>query len=148
MPETSAFTLSLANWSADETAIAELRRAVFIEEQAVPESLEWEMLDAHCVWFVARAPAGELIGIVRLTPDGRIGRMAVRAPWRRRGVGAALLRAVMAEARRRGFAMLRLSAQTQAQPFYEHFGFHAVGEIYADAGIPHIAMTYTFEATP
>lgn len=144
-PETSAFTVSPADWSADEAGIASVRRAVFIEEQAVPESLEWESLDPECAWFVARAGGGEVVGIVRLTPDGRIGRMAVLPSWRRRGVGAALLDAVMMAARRQGCATPRLSAQTHAVAFYARFGFQVEGEVYQDAGIPHLAMTFTFK---
>lgn len=145
MTETPAFSVSRAVWSLDEAAIAKVRRAVFIEEQAVPASLEWEMRDPACAWFVARAPSGEGVGIVRLTPDGRVGRMAVLAAWRRRGVGAALLDMVMAEARRQGCSTVRLSAQTHAAPFYARFGFLAEGAVYQDAGIPHVAMTFTFK---
>lgn len=145
MPETFTFTVSAACWPADEAAIARVRRAVFIEEQAVPEALEWEALDRDCAWFVAHQAGGEVIGIVRLTPDGRIGRMAVLQHWRRAGVGAALLGEVLRAARRRGERRVRLSAQTHAVPFYARFGFHTRGEVYLDAGIPHVAMTFTFE---
>lgn len=118
---------------------------VFIEEQAVPEALEWEPLDPQCDWFVAREDGRAVIGIARLTPDGRIGRMAVRAAWRGRGVGAALLAAALRAARERGDADVRLSAQTHAQGFYARFGFRPQGEVYQDAGIPHIAMNFRFE---
>ncbi len=145
MPETPRFKVRRADWSADKAAIARVRRSVFIEEQAVPESLEWEALDSECVWFVAESVPGEVVGIVRLTPDAQVGRMAVLASWRRCGVGTALLAAVLAEARRQGFRKVRLSAQTHAVPFYAHHGFKPVGDIFMDAGIPHRAMTITFE---
>lgn len=145
MPETFTFFVSAAAWPAEAVAIARVRRAVFIEEQAVPEALEWEELDRDCAWFVARLAGGEVIGTARLTPDGRIGRMAVLPSWRGGGVGTALLGAALSEARRRGASGVRLSAQTHAVPFYARLGFHAQGEVYQDAGIPHVAMTYTFE---
>jgi len=107
-----AFTVRRADWRADEAAIAHVRRAVFIDEQAVPEALEWEAQDPECAWFVACSKAGEIVGSARLTPDARIGRMAVLAPWRRRGVGAALLAATLTEASRQGFSRVRLSAQS------------------------------------
>lgn len=134
-----------ANWSTDEAAIAHVRRVVFIEEQAVPEGLEWEALDPECAWFVACASDGEIVGIVRLTPDARIGRMAVLTAWRRQGVGAALLASALDAARRQGHSSVRLSAQTHALPFYARYGFQPEGEIYQDAGIPHLAMTFTFK---
>ncbi len=148
MPETFTFSVSSAKWPADEAAIARVRRAVFIEEQAVPESLEWEELDRDCVWFVARLGSGEVIGTARLTPDNRIGRMAVSRPWRHGGVGTALLGAALSAARRRGVPTVRLSAQTHAVPFYARFGFRAEGTMYMDAGIPHVAMTFTFQESP
>jgi predicted GNAT family N-acyltransferase len=145
MPETPHFMVRRADWSVDEAAIARVRRKVFIDEQAVPEELEWETLDPECIWFVAEVEGREVVGIVRLTAEARIGRMAVLAPWRRRGVGAALLTAALSEARRQGYISVRLSAQTHALPFYVRFGFQPEGTIYQDAGIPHLAMTITFK---
>ena len=48
--------------------------------------------------------------------------------------------AVLAEAKRQKAQILRLHAQTQAVPFYEHFGFHTVGEVFIEADLPHIMM--------
>lgn len=131
-----------ADWRSEAAAIAAVRRAVFIDEQGVPEALEWEALDARCTWFVAQteAAAEELIGVVRLTPEGRVGRMAVRAAWRRRGVGRALMLAVLEYARVIGLTELSLAAQTHALGFYQRFGFVAEGELFEDAGIPHRRM--------
>jgi predicted GNAT family N-acyltransferase len=145
MSETPRFKVRRADWGADEAAIAHVRQKIFIEEQGVPVALEWEALDAQCLWYVAVSQAGEVIGIVRLTPDARIGRMAVLAMWRRMGVGAALLAAALAEAHRQGPREVRLSAQTHAISFYARFGFKPEGDIFLDAGIPHRAMTFIFE---
>lgn len=134
-----AFIVRAADWKLDEIAIARIRRAVFIDEQAVPEELEWETIDPQCHWFVAAADQG-LIGIVRLTDSARIGRMAVLPAWRRCGVGKALLTAVLRAARELGFARVQLSAQTHAIGFYARQGFLARGPEYLDAGIPHRGM--------
>ncbi len=135
-----AFTLRPARWDADGPAIAHLRRAVFVEEQGVPEALEWEDRDGQCLWFVAHDGRGEVIGIARVTPEGRVGRMAVGRAWRRRGVGSALLRAAVEAARARGHQTVYLSAQTHAVPFYARHGFVATGPEYPDAGILHRSM--------
>jgi predicted GNAT family N-acyltransferase len=134
-----SFLVRPAYWPDDEMRIASVRREVFIAEQGVPESLEWEQRDAACQWFVAQT-GDEVLGIARLTPDGRIGRMAVRSGFRGRGVGSALLRAALAAARAAGWGEVRLSAQTHAVPFYAAHGFQAEGPEYADAGIPHRSM--------
>lgn len=132
-----------ADWSRDASGIARIRREVFIQEQGVPEALEWEAIDPDCDWFVAHH-GGEIIGVARLTPDGRIGRMAVLPAWRGRNVGSALLGTALTRARERGFDGVVLSAQVQAMPFYARFGFVAEGPEYMDAGIPHRTMRLTF----
>ena len=138
MPD--AFIVRAADWNLDENAIAAVRSAVFIVEQGVPEALEWEALDPQYVWFVALSSAGAVVGIVRLTQDGRIGRMAVLPDWRRRGVGQVLMERVLQSARELGLNEVHLSAQTHAIPFYARLGFIAEGLEYLDAGIPHRTM--------
>ena len=135
-----AFIVRAADWNLDESGIAQVRRAVFIAEQGVPEALEWEAIDAQCAWFVALSPDQAVVGIVRLTAAGRIGRMAVMPAWRRRGVGRALLAAVLQRARDQGMSEVHLSAQTHAVGFYASHGFIAKGPDYLDAGIPHRNM--------
>ena len=129
-----------ASWPRHAEAIAELRRRVFIREQGVPEALEWEARDPECDWFVARS-GGELVGIVRLTPDAHVGRLAVLPAWRGRGIGSALLQAVLQRARDKGLTTVTLHAQTHALPFYARMGFRAEGEVFMEAGIPHRRMT-------
>ena len=136
----TAFTLLQTDWSHDATRLAAVRRAVFIEEQGVPETMEWDEHDAVSDHWLALAEDGTPIGCARLLPDGHIGRMAVLPAWRGRGIGQALLEAVISAARAHGFSTLRLSAQTHAAAFYARAGFVAEGDEYAEAGIPHVAM--------
>ena len=80
------------------------------------------------------------IGCARLLPDGHIGRVAVLARWRRRGVGSALLLRLVDEARGRGDARVMLNAQVAAMPFYARHGFVASGDVFDEAGIAHRVM--------
>lgn len=116
-----------------------IRFRVFVDEQGVPAEMELDEFDAVSCHVVALAD-GEPVGTGRLLPDGHIGRMAVLAGWRGRGVGTALLEALIAEASRRGMTRLALSAQTHALDFYTRFGFKPEGEVYDEAGLPHQAM--------
>lgn len=141
MAEADSFSVRAAVWSQDESAIAHIRRQVFIEEQAVPEAMEWEAQDAQCDWYIAQDKVGETIGICRLTPDAHIGRMAVLPGWRRQGVGSALLQAVLARAWQKGLRQVSLHAQVQAMPFYGRCGFQASGPEFDEAGIPHRVMS-------
>ncbi len=130
-----------AVWSVDADALKAVRAEVFIEEQNIPESEEWDADDAGADHALARTTAGEPIATGRLTPDGRIGRMAVVKAWRGHGVGAAILRHLIERAAARGMRRLTLSAQTYAIPFYARAGFAVSGAEYMDCAIPHQTMT-------
>jgi predicted GNAT family N-acyltransferase len=119
----AGFTVAVTNWAQDAAALQFVRRTVFIDEQRVPENLEWDEIDAQCVHALARDGAGTPIGCARLLPDGHIGRVAVLVHWRGRGVGDALMTCLIAQARTRGFA-------PEGPPFEE-------------AGIAHQAMSLT-----
>jgi predicted GNAT family N-acyltransferase len=134
------FAIRLADWTHERARLAQVRRTVFIDEQGVPEAMEWDADDAVSLHLLAVDGAGQPIGCARLLPDGHIGRMAVLPAWRGRGVGRALLHAVIHAAQARGHTTLRLSAQTHAVAFYARAGFVAVGDEYEEAGIPHVAM--------
>lgn len=137
MPE---FTVRLTTWNADAARLAAVRRAVFVEEQRVPESLEWDGRDEACVHAIAEDSRGHAIGTARLLPEGSIGRMAVLPAWRGKGVGGALLAAMLAAARARGDRKVTLHAQTHACRFYAAHGFAREGAEFLEAGIPHVAM--------
>jgi predicted GNAT family N-acyltransferase len=138
-PLPGGVTIRAAVWPDDESALALVRRAVFIEEQRVPEAMEWEAVDPQCDWFIALTGAAP-VAVARLTPEGRIGRMAVLPAWRGRGIGRALLDLAIRQARRHGMNRVELHAQCHALGFYERFGFAAEGPEFAEAGIPHRHM--------
>ena len=133
-------SVRLVEWSDAEAALRAVRYAVFVVEQHVPEALEWDDMDARSMHALALADDGTPIGCGRLLPTGYIGRMAVLAPWRNRGVGAALLLALVDLARRRGHSRAILNAQAKAMPFYLRHGFVATGEQFDEAGIDHRVM--------
>lgn len=132
--------IELMSWEQAQTIAGPIRFAIFVGEQNVPPGIELDDQDAECMHAVAYDVDGKAIGTGRLLPDGHIGRMAVVKEWRRRGVGAALLDALVEEARKRGHKELALSAQLQAAEFYRAHGFEAEGKVYQEAGILHQAM--------
>lgn len=134
--------IELGSWDMLAPWLEPLRREVFVVEQGVPEHMEWDEHDMASVHALAWMN-GQAVGCGRLLPDGHIGRMAVRRAWRGRGVGRALLEALMAEADRRGMARLELNAQTHALVFYGKSGFVAEGDEFDEAGIPHRRMSRT-----
>jgi predicted GNAT family N-acyltransferase len=96
--------------------------------------------DAASRHVIASDADGGAIGTGRLLVDGHIGRMAVLADWRGKGVGRALLERLLEEAADRNMRHLALHAQTQASGFYRRFGFVEEGPEFMEAGIPHRTM--------
>lgn len=139
-----AIRIELGDWTAMRAQAEPVRRAVFVEEQKVPAEIELDEADPLSLHALAFDRQGRVLGTGRLLPDGHIGRMAVLPPARGKGVGSALLRALMQAARQRGHREVALSAQTHAMPFYQRFGFVAEGDVYDDAGIPHRSMRLVF----
>ncbi|MEQ6887869.1 GNAT family N-acetyltransferase [Halomonas sp. CS7] len=127
------------DWAVLGHEATEIRRVVFIEEQCVPVEEEWDGRDSACRHFLA-VQDGRPIGTARLLPDAHIGRVAVLAEARGRGIGVALMRAAIEAARRDGHLRVELAAQTHALAFYERLGFEAVGGEFMDAGIAHRNM--------
>jgi predicted GNAT family N-acyltransferase len=132
--------IELGTWEALRRRAEPVRRTVFVDEQRVPPEIEIDEFDPPSLHALAVDDDGAVLGTGRLLPDGHIGRMAVLKASRGRGVGAALLQALVDAARSRGDREVVLSAQTHAIPFYERFGFAAEGGEYDDAGIPHRRM--------
>ncbi|WP_308917403.1 GNAT family N-acetyltransferase [Jannaschia sp. LMIT008] len=119
-----------------------IRRAVFIEEQSVPEALELDGTDdgyLHWVLSEGGRPAATLRSRVR---DGvlKVGRVATLADHRGRGHARRLMAEAMARGRAEGARRAYLSAQEAVIPWYEGLGFVAEGPAYDDAGIPHRDM--------
>jgi predicted GNAT family N-acyltransferase len=130
-----------------------VRRRVFIEEQSVPEALEIDEHDADpagvgsAIHVLARLD-GEAIATGRLLLHRdekghvHIGRVAVLATHRGRGVGRQVMQALHAIARERGCAAITLAAQLHAIGFYERLGYRARGDVFLDAGIEHRWMDF------
>jgi predicted GNAT family N-acyltransferase len=128
------------HWHAYESILREIRTRVFVQEQGVPETLEWDGMDPHCrhwlAWYKYQA-----VATARLTPDGQIGRMAILPDWRKQGIGTDLLRTILSTCRHEGIKVF-LNAQLDARDFYLQNGFIPEGAIFTEAGIPHIRMIH------
>ncbi len=121
-------------------ALLAVRLPVFVEEQGVPREIEADDRDAHCLHVLATA-AGTPVATGRLdVASGKVGRVAVLAGWRGRGVGAAVMRQLHRLARGHGLTHVWCHAQRSAVPFYERLGYRAEGGEFEEAGIPHRAM--------
>ena len=120
-----------------------LRHEVFVVEQAVPLEEEIDEHDHGDALHLVAVQDGRVIATCRLVPDGetaKLGRMAVGAPARRRGIASRLLAEAEARARALGARCIELAAQTDALPLYERAGYAPCGGRFMDAGIEHQMM--------
>ena len=131
---------SIVSWLDKRAELTSVRRAVFIEEQNVPEDIELDGRDADCCHVLACDGDGKAVGTARMDSDGKIGRMAVLREYRGRGVGRKILQAMMEYGRSHGRTDFHLSAQIGAVDFYKKMGFEPYGRPFEEAGITHVHM--------
>lgn len=137
---TPPFRIDQGDWSTLGEHAGLIRKRVFVDEQQVPTDEEWDGRDPECVHFMAYVD-GQPAGTARLLPDGHIGRVAVLASQRGKGIGQALMLAAIEAAHDQRLSRVVLSAQTHALAFYEQLGFEPCGDIFMEAGIAHRNMT-------
>lgn len=118
-----------------------LRNEVFVVGQKITDEAEVDGHDPECTHvFGVDAGSGHTVATARVflakTPV-KVGRVAVARECQRGGVGTELMQVVHEVIGARDAA---LSAQAYLQGWYERLGWIAEGEIYHEAGIPHIWM--------
>jgi predicted GNAT family N-acyltransferase len=127
----------------DMERVLAIRRRVFMDEQGVSEAEEMDGLDCLCRHYLLHFD-GQPVGTVRVRPlqddEAKVERMAVLPDHRKQGLGALLLNRILDDYGAAGYRRVVLNAQTHAEPFYGRFGFVGEGEIFMEAGIPHIRM--------
>ena len=125
-----------------------LRIEVFVKEQNVPIELELDEKDysdntIHIGYF----DDDKLIGIARLIELDKdvihIGRVVIDKKYRGKGIGRKLIIGCESIAKQilKKEVIIELSAQIQAEKFYESLGYNRINDkIYLDAGIEHVDM--------
>lgn len=128
---------------ADEVDRAlELRRRVFSVEQGVSERADRDGRDDEAIHLIA-LDDGALLGTCRVLVRGRVaalGRLAVAADDRLRGIGGAVLAGAEGAARDAGAARVTLHAQLEAEGFYTRNGYVRRGAAFVEQGIAHVSM--------
>lgn len=122
--------------------ILKARFAVFYLEQHIAYQ-DFDDIDYNAV-HLALHRKGRVVAYARLFQGDEpgqwsIGRMLTTE--RNNGYGKYILEQTISEAERQGANSIVLHAQTQVVSFYEQFGFRTFGNVFMEAGIPHIHMT-------
>lgn len=122
-----------------------IREVVFVVEQEVDPAEEYDEYEDTSTHFLATidgAPAGTARW--RFTKNGvKLERFAVLKEARGKGVGQALVGAVLADIKANPESEGKtkyLHAQLTAMPLYAKFGFEKVGEMFEECNIQHFKM--------
>ena len=133
----------VGSWQKLSQAAKAIREQVFIQEQNIAATEEWDDFDAISTHFVLYQQE-QAVATARLLTNDSIGRVAVLKQARGQGLGQQLMQDVIAYAKAQGRCYVHLSSQVHAMGFYQGLGFVAEGEPYFDCGIAHIHMQLTF----
>lgn len=125
-------------------AVMQIRKEVFVDEQKIDLSLEFDELEPTAYHLLV-LDDGHPVGVCRFftTDKGyKLGRFAVTKSHRGQGIGNALLQASLSEIEEVADegTRLYLHSQTYATKFYEDEGFQVKGEEFMEDGIPHVLM--------
>lgn len=119
-----------------------LRHEVFVQEQGVPQELEVDD-DDKIATHVLAVVDGQVVGTLRIVRHGRtatVRRVAVSASMRGKGIGSKLIKYAAEAALRAGAEDIVLEAQVAARDFYKRLGYVEEGDVFDDAGAPHVMM--------
>ena len=129
--------------AAEGRAALALRHEVFVVEQGVPLDEEIDEHDETDALHLVATEDGRVVATARVVMEAgtaKVGRVAVAATARRRGIASRLLDEGEARARALGARRVALAAQTGALALYERAGYTPYGERFMDAGIEHLMM--------
>ena len=138
-------TISVVDYATYQFVIHSVRRDVFVSEQSIPSDQEIDQYDPVSQHVLAWHE-GYAVGTGRLTPDGRIGRVAITRPLRRQGIGRCVMEKLLEVARNQSHQEVVLAAQHHAIRFYEKLGFQQEGNVFETLGINHVMMRKKLES--
>ena len=76
----------------------------------------------------------------RLQRGGKIERVSILKPSRKKGLGSKLMRFIINSAKKREFERVYLHSQMGSIDFYKGLGFRVKGAMFQEAGINHVLM--------
>lgn len=125
-----------------------IRHHVFVEEQGIAETDEFDGTDSDAIHFVGYVN-GEPVVTARTTVTKKgvhIQRVATEKAVRHHGYAKQLLEYLLGQPMFEDAPMFYLGAQKTAIGFYQTLGFEEYGEPFEEVGIPHVNMRRTHSA--
>ena len=125
-----------------ETAI-DIRYQVFTLEQGFAKEDDLDELDnksIHIIVYIDDKPVATARMFLEDEKTYHIGRLAVLKDYRSQHVGSFILKTFEEKAKELGGTLMRLGSQYDKTEFYIKNGYKKFGDIFDDAGYPHIMM--------
>lgn len=91
--------IRVGSWQMLQADARFIREQVFILEQHIPESEEWDLEDDRSLHFIV-FDANQAIATARLLQNHSIGRVAVLKAYRGQGIGLALMKFIIDHAKK------------------------------------------------
>lgn len=135
--------IKLVTTEEEKDTAFDIRKKVFVEEQGIPLHLEIDEYDQVASHFIVLEENTPIAAArIRETENnvGKVERVCVLPEHRGKHFGIFVMNGLEQFAREKGWAKLKLHAQTYAIPFYEKLKFKVTSLEFEDAGIPHRAM--------
>lgn len=121
-----------------------IRRSVFQEEQGVDPQLEFDGLDKaaiHLLAYLDNRPVGTARVRYLNEQIAKIERLAVLSTARGLGIGKKLMQEAIEVAKQNNVQEVVIHAQEYVKGLHQQLEFKQIGEIFEEAGIPHVKMT-------
>jgi predicted GNAT family N-acyltransferase len=136
-------TLKVFAYPEEFSQMQAIRRTVFQEEQGVDPSLDFDGLDEtaeHILAYLDHQPVGTARVRYLNQQTAKIERLAVLPIARGLGLGKKLMEKAIDLASQKDVEEVVIHAQEYVKGLHQKLGFEQVGDIFYEAGIPHVEM--------
>ncbi|MEM6403871.1 MAG: GNAT family N-acetyltransferase [Cyanobacteria bacterium P01_D01_bin.116] len=135
-------TVKVVEWE-QYPVIEIIRRRVFQDEQKVQAELDLDGKDKMCPQLIAYLD-NAVVGTARIRylsdKTAKIERLAVLSYARGNGIGKSLMQKALEILRSENIVEVSINAQEYIKGLHQQLGFEQVGEVFLEAGIPHVKM--------
>jgi predicted GNAT family N-acyltransferase len=140
----------LLTYGDDLTEVFAIRRKVFVEEQHIPDNIEFDEYDSEAMHVIVYEEAGSRTAVAtgRISYNGQdcqLGRIAVLKEYRGRKYGDFTVRLLLNKAFTAGINEVTINCQKEVEEFYNKIGFHRVGSNFTEAGKSYCKMIIKVE---
>lgn len=133
----SSYHLSNVSWLSAAGEIMQIRQKVFVVEQRFAKESICDRHDNNSFHILVKNHKGQSVGCGRLSPSGRVGKIAVLINERGQGIGTAILNQLVNLAKKQNIINISLNAEAELSDFYFQQHFHIDGPVYMKQGVPY-----------